>query len=191
MIRQSKFNVISFAVAITVLASCNDIYSGRSTTPPQDISPVELEEIDEYAKAFLDSIQPVSIAESREYCGFFVLSPDGSIEGTRPRAGTADSCAAGFVPVNAVASYHTHGGYLPDYFNEIPSVSDALSAIDVSLNDYVSTPGGRFWRVDGVSGRAILLCDEGCLTSDPTAEPIPANRQRASYTVAELRALQG
>ncbi len=190
MSRSPKINASGIAVALTLLASCNQIAPPVVIEPPANVVPAPPENLDAYAKAFLNGIQPVSIAESREYCGFFVRTRDGKVQGTPPRAGTPDSCIAGFVPQNAIASYHTHGGYLPNYFNEIPSVDDALSAIDVALDDYVSTPGGRLWRVDGNTGNAEMLCGRSCLVDDPLYRTSPRNQRLDSLTLNELRALQ-
>lgn len=194
MSSHSNRQVSAFIVALSLLASCNvPIDEGNISTiaAPVGIAPAPAADIDTYARNFLNALQPASIAESREYCGFFVTTKDGLVRGTAPRAGTADSCVAGFIPENAVASYHTHGGYLREYLNEVPSIDDALSAVDAALDDYVSTPGGRLWRVDGVTGTAEVLCGRGCLIDDPTYRPDPRNAGRNRYTLQELRALQG
>lgn len=189
----SKTSATTAAVLLSLLASCNQPYdvSGIATiAAPENIAPANPEDVARYAQQFLDGIQPVSFRESREYCGFFVEAPDGTLAGTPPRAGTADGCVAGFVPGNAVASYHTHGGYLPNYFNEIPSINDAQSAVEVRLDDYVSTPGGRFWKVDGTTGTATVLCGVGCLQQDPIFVPDTRNPPAPWYTMAELIELQ-
>ncbi len=191
MSRSQKLNISGFALALTVLASCNNVAPPQVIAAPADVAPAPPEDIDTYARDFLNGIQPVSIAESREYCGFFVRLPDGRIQGTPPRAGTPDSCIAGFIPQNAIASYHTHGGYLPRYFNEVPSVDDVRSAIDVVLDDYVSTPGGRLWRIDGETGKSETLCGRGCLTDDPLYRPNPRIQGKDDFTLQELEELQG
>ncbi len=189
MSRHSNRRISGFILVLTLLASCNTALERRTISGP-DIAPAPVSDIDSYAQRFLNALQPRSFAESREYCGFFVANRDGQVVGTAPRAGTADSCVAGFIPANAIASYHTHGGYLPNYFNEVPSISDAVSAMDVELDDYVSTPGGRFWRVDGDTGTAITLCGRGCLAQDPIFRPDPRNPIAVRYTLDQLRALQ-
>ncbi len=190
MSRLTKSTIGGFVAALTLLTSCNQAIAPEVIATPASVAPAPPEDIATYARAFLDGIQPISIAESREYCGFFVRTRDGKVQGTAPRAGTADSCVAGFIPQNAIASYHTHGGYLPNYFNEVPSVDDALSAVDVELDDYVSTPGGRLWRIDGLTGESETLCGRGCLTDDPLYRDNPRNPGKDRFTLNELQALQ-
>ncbi len=191
MSRLSNSRKSGTILAVTLLASCNAVFAPQTIPVPANVDPAPTSEIRSYAKAFLNGIQEISISESREYCGFFVETPDGNVIGTPPIAGTADGCAAGFIPGNAIASYHTHGGYLPGYFNEIPSTYDAISAFEVELDDYISTPGGRFWKVDGATGDSTLLCDRGCLINDPKYRPNPQNPGRKSYTIESLEELQG
>lgn len=162
-----------------------------TTVPvPVTVAPGSASDVTSYARVFLNAIQPISYSESREYCGFFVETPGGGVVATDPRAGTPDSCNYGLVPETAIASYHTHGGYLPNYLNEIPSVTDALSATDIGMDDYVSTPGGRFWLVDGDTGTATMICGQGCLSTDPIFEATRFDPDARSYTLSGLKAFQ-
>ncbi|WP_168769389.1 DUF4329 domain-containing protein [Yoonia sediminilitoris] len=188
---KSKFTAL---FSLCLLASCGATVrdSAPNAAPASAlITPARPEMIADYAKRYLNSLQPASFSQSREFCGFFVERSDGQIVGTTPQAGTSDGCSAGFVPDNAVASYHTHGGYLPQYINEIPSINDAESAVDIQLDDYVSTPGGRFWKVDGTTGTTTMLCAVGCLKQDPIFVPNPQIPPAPRYTLTQLRKLQG
>ncbi|MEJ6401678.1 DUF4329 domain-containing protein [Yoonia sp. 2307UL14-13] len=190
MRKRTKIRFAGTILMVTLMAGCNAIFTPETIPAPTNVDPAPVSQIRSYAKAFLNEIQPVSIAESREYCGFFVGTPDGNVIGTDPIAGTADGCYIAFIPENVVASYHTHGGYLPGYFNELPSVNDAEGAFDAELDDYLSTPGGRFWRIDGQTGISQMLCGRSCLTDDPTYRHNPRNPGRDRYTIEELETLQ-
>lgn len=85
-----------------------------------------------------------------------------------------------------VASFHTHGGYLAGYDNEVPSIIDLESERSHGLRGYVATPGGRFWLVDGVAVRVTLLCGPKCLPWDPRFQDGELARIRDSYSRREL-----
>ena len=190
MSRHPNIHVSGLILSFSILASCNETFATKSIAAHDALPDAPISEIDDYARHFVDAIQPISFEESREYCGFFIETSEGNVRGTRPIAGTADSCSSGFIPINAIAAYHTHGGYLPQYFNEVPSINDAVSAIDAGLDEYVGTPGGRFWRIDGQTGVSRTLCGVGCLNQDPIFQPDPRLPIGAGYTIDQLRALQ-
>ena len=87
-----------------------------------------------------------------------------------------------------IASYHTHGAYDPRADSEVPSPGDVEADFQEGVNGYVSTPGGRFWRIDAAHGVADMICGEGCLAVDPTYTACDAFAPKERYSVAELEA---
>ena len=142
-----------------------------------------------FAKAFLDSIQPRSIALRRELCGVFRVTETGEIVATPPRVGDFAGCD---MPVpragsGVFASYHTHSAFAPGYDNEVPSLQDLRNDVRLGIDGYVSTPGGRVWRVDHVTRSAVQLCGIGCVFMDPGFVPLNGSGIRARYSMADLR----
>lgn len=125
-----------------------------------------------FVKALFAKIQPRSIRENVEYCGYLGYDEDGVLRATDPARGEEHSCAAdwpeGFDPV---ASYHTHGGYLEDTFSELPSDYDIEGDAAEGIDGYVATPGGRLWYIDSVEMEAGLICGIGCLPMDGDFNP--------------------
>ncbi len=114
-------------------------------------------------------IQPISIGENVEYCGEMGFDADGVLRISEPVKGEEASCLPE-VDQNIVivtASYHTHGAYSPDYFNEVPSVTDIEADEEEGIDGYVATPGGRLWYVDTTDMEVSQLCGLGCLYADP------------------------
>ena len=120
---------------------------------------------DAFAVAFLDSIQAQSFAGQREYCGYFLMV-GGRIMATDPIPGTTASCTQPAPPPNAFASYHTHGAFDAAYDNEVPSPEDMLGDFAFGIDGYISTPGGRVWRVEVDERAAIQVCGLGCVAVD-------------------------
>lgn len=150
-------------------------------------------EVDAFAKAFLDSIQAQSIAERREFCGFFFRDNTGALRATPPRKGTFATCN---MPVPAkgsgvFASYHTHGAYGERYDNEVPSVTDLQSDFSLGINGYVSTPGGRIWRVNLTSRDTVQVCGLKCVASDPGFVPRNEDSVQQRYSILELALRNG
>ncbi|MEM6636642.1 MAG: DUF4329 domain-containing protein [Pseudomonadota bacterium] len=140
------------------------------------------------AIAFLDALQPRSIREEREYCGYFGRDAAGGFVATEPIQGAFAYCDLADPPnsFQTVASYHTHGSFDTDADSEVPSVADVESDIAVGVYGYVSTPGGRVWFINGWDDDIRQLCGISCVASDPAfiagdAGPIPTH-----YTLAEL-----
>ena len=142
----------------------------------------------QFAVNFLNSIQARSIAERREYCGFFVVDAAGNIAATPPLPGTTASCASPAPGGNAFASYHTHGAYDRGYDNEVPSDADLLGDFQFGVDGYVSTPGGRIWHIELDDRTARQVCGRGCVYSDPGFVPEDEAGIRSSYTVDQIRA---
>jgi hypothetical protein len=142
-----------------------------------------------FVKGFLDAIQPRSVALRRELCGFFHVTETGEIAATPPRVGDFAGCD---MPVPGVgsgvfASYHTHSAFAPGYDNEVPSLQDLRNDVRLGIDGYVSTPGGRVWRVDHVTRSAVQLCGIGCVFMDPGFVPLNEPGIRARYSMADLR----
>ena len=56
------------------------------------------------------------------------------------------------------------------------------------IDGYVSTPGGRVWRVELDERAALLICGQGCVEVDPNYRYSDDFGIRSRYTVQELRA---
>ena len=148
------------------------------------------EDLDRFAAAFLDRLQPRSIKEAVEYCGLFIQGPAGRFAATKPRRGKAGSCqpAAGPAGAKVLASYHTHGAYDRGADTEVPSWDDLNSDIEEKIDGYIATPGGRLWLNDAAVKKSILLCGEGCVAADPAYRPCPAFPPEEEYTLESLKA---
>lgn len=134
--------------------------SNLAVTPPPDA------QADDFAVAFLDTIQARSFAERREFCGYFVLDAAGQIRATPPVRGNLASCTQPGPAPNAFASYHTHGVYDAAYDNEVPSPEDMIGDFAFGIDGYISTPGGRVWRADVSRQVAVQVCGLGCVLVD-------------------------
>ncbi len=145
-----------------------------------------------FMKAQMNAIQPRSIAENREYCGYLGVLANGDFAISGPKRGAPAGCTPDNPPSNmrVIASYHTHAAYAPRYDSEVPSSTDLQGDISEGINGYVSTPGGRLWFTDGAARSTMQLCGVGCLVSDPRFRPERNNPVRQSYTLAALRQRQ-
>lgn len=142
----------------------------------------------QYLSTFFAPIQEKSIAENREYCGYFGRDAAGKLIATPPMPGRADSCstAPSDNMVDIIASYHTHGSFHIDADSETPSSDDLEADMSEEIDGYVATPGGRIWKNDGDQGRAILLCDRNCTISDPDYDSRAFPPVNNSYTLEDL-----
>ena len=140
------------------------------------------------AKKMLRELQPRSVRESREFCGMIGIDDQGRYVVGPVSRGTAARCTfrRPRTARKIVASFHTHGAYLPGYDNEVPSIIDLESERAHGLRGYVATPGGRFWLVDGVSSQVTLICGPKCLPWDPRYDDGELDRIRESYTRRQL-----
>lgn len=145
-----------------------------------------------FVRQILIGIQPISIAENREICGFVGLDQFGQLRRTPISWGREASC---FLPetgkLEIVASFHTHSTYSPNYDSEVPSWQDYRSDRDRDIHGYVATPGGRFWKVDPVAGHARQICGIACLPSDPAFVPAPKGTIPQVLTADQLWARSG
>ncbi len=178
--------VLSIAAALMVLAC--------QAEAPRDIevikAPAGMSEV-EFAKATLNRLQTVSFANNREYCGYILRAPDGTLAATPASKGKVSSCRGTEAPEEylVVASYHTHGAFEYDTPAEFPSVGDVEADEAEGVDGYISTPGGRFWYVDGAELEVSQICGVGCMAQDPNFEAGLDGRIEVSYSLEELRGL--
>jgi len=149
--------------------------------------------VDRFAINFLNTLQPRSIRERREYCGYIILNQSGQLEATPPRPGTFAGCnmPAPQVGEGIIASYQTHGAYGPRYDNEVPSTVDLMSDFDFGMDGYVSTPGGRVWLVDFQTRTTRQLCGLSCVYVDPGFVPQNEAGVRQVYDLEGIQRRQG
>lgn len=146
----------------------------------------------ELAKQTLRALQEQSIRGNREYCGVISEDASGRLIASDANRGTRARCRYPNVPngTNLVATYHTHGAFLERFDNEVPSVLDVLADMSTGTNGYISTPGGRFWFVNGRTGEVRLLCGPKCMPWDPRYVPGLAGPVAGKYTLDQLRRRQ-
>ncbi|WP_162932950.1 DUF4329 domain-containing protein [Roseovarius sp. EL26] len=165
------------ALGLTLLSTCADI----DTVQPTRSTPQTAEEIT-FAKSVLNNLQPQSIAQNREFCGFIGLGEDGNYISTTPIRGRKGSCQPemdeGFEPL---ASFHTHGAHSAEYDSELPSSDDLLADMDEGVDGYIGTPGGRVWFNDSSQEHSTLLCGPRCISSDPGYDPSDAPPPAKEY----------
>lgn len=139
-------------------------------------------------KQVLGGLQARSIAENREYCGYVGYDFDGALMATKARRGRKGSCRADAPDEleTVLASYHTHGAYSSEYSSELPSGDDMEADEDEGIDGWVATPGGRLWFIDTEDMVASIVCDVGCLPSDPTFQPGDLGVIAPSYGYDEL-----
>lgn len=147
------------------------------------------DDVDRFAITVLESIQPASIAESREYCGYIYRTDSGALAATPPARGTEDYCDLPWPDDSVLASYHTHGSYSDVYYNELPSTDDLEGDFEAGIDGYVGTPAGRVWYNSVMTETTTLLCARACITADPNDDPADSGVTANSYTLAELRAI--
>ncbi|WP_224824649.1 DUF4329 domain-containing protein [Cognatishimia sp. MH4019] len=141
------------------------------------------------AVAFLDGLQPRSIAENREYCGYFGRDATAAFVASQPNPGGSDYCDLDITEhgFEVLASYHTHAAFDTEAENEVPSDIDLLSDIGDDVYGFVATPGGRVWLTNPDTRRARQVCGIGCVTSDPQFIRGDAGPIAQSYSLRELQ----
>ena len=122
-----------------------------------------------FVKALFARVQPLSIASDREYCGYIGLDDDGNLAASAPRKGRQDTCRPNDPDELSVvlASYHTHGAYSEEFYNEVPSGDDMEGDEAEGIDGWVATPGGRLWYIDSEDMVTSQICGLGCLPADP------------------------
>ena len=148
------------------------------------------DELDKFAAAHFDKIQPRSIADNLEYCGLFGYDKSGKLAATKAKRGRLDSCEPAPEPegFEVLASYHTHGAYTPDVDTEVPSLDDLAADIEEGIDGYIATPGGRIWLNLAEEKVSYQLCGPGCVKADKKYRPCKAFPPAISYTLKTLRA---
>lgn len=159
---------------------------------PEDfVVTVSQSEVQAFARVRLAAMQAQSFDEKVELCAIIFEDSDGNLDTTGARAGDEAACdlryfdEPGMAPL---ASIHTHGAFDESYDSEVPSLIDLEGDIESQLDGYVSTPGGRLWRVDWQQARAVLVCGEACLEQDPAYRPCPGDAISPSYSLTQLTA---
>ncbi len=145
------------------------------------------DEVD-FITSFFNELQTISIAENREYCGYFGIDASGNFIATPPTAGDTESCFADEPPLDMdiIASYHTHGAYAFGFDSEVPSPDDLAADIAEENDGYISTPGGRIWFNDSIEEISTLLCGRNCTVSDSQYVADTENPVNNSYTLEQL-----
>lgn len=144
-----------------------------------------------FAARVLANLQYRSFRDNREYCGYLARDGGNRLIATKPRRGKANACYLGALPagLETFATYHTHAGYDPGSYDEIPSTDDLRSDNALGLDGYVSTPGGRLWFSEGSAMQARLVCGIGCLPQDPRYRPDRGFKVRLRYGIDDLAGL--
>ena len=147
---------------------------------------------EDVARETLRALQEKSVRSNREYCGLIWRDAAGRlVAGEAVRGGRA-RCRYPYPPagVVVVATYHTHGSFLESYDNEVPSVLDVLAELGTRTRGYVSTPGGRFWVIDGHTGDVRQICGPKCLPWDARFVPGLVGPVAGKYTLDQLKSRQ-
>lgn len=173
-----KIGTAVAAIGLLVLVSCAE--------EPPIIA--DTDDVNQFATTVLNGLQPVSIAEQREYCGYIFETDAGELAATAARPGGEDFCDLPPPDDSTLASYHTHGGFSDIYDNEVPSIDDMAGDFDAGIDGYISTPGGRVWLIDYDEQIARQLCSVLCVTSDPENDPEEAGFVPQTFTLDQLKA---
>jgi hypothetical protein len=175
-----------FAIAfVVIIARAYLNVKGTDALQPS----VSQAEVQAFARAQLDALQPASFANNQELCGIIYETTEGELGVTRQTAGDVATCdiaffdEPGMVPI---ASFHTHGSHSPQYDGEVPSLTDVRSDVATGMDGYIATPGGRFWHVDHERAVARLVCGAGCLTQDPNYVPCSGDLIEERYSLDGL-----
>jgi len=123
-----------------------------------------------FVLGLMESMNALSVRFNREVCGYVLRHPNGAYSSTKVSWGAQASCAS--LPVvdgmEVVSSWHTHAAWDPSYDGEVPSIQDVEGDMNMGVNGWVGTPGGRLWFVDGQTGMIRQACGRGCLPIDET-----------------------
>ena len=155
----------------------------------QDFDDEFYDELDAFAAAHLDGVQPLSFAENVEFCGYYGLDADQQLVASVPTRGDLDGCLPDEPPRSweLVASWHTHGAFTEDADIEVPSVDDLLGDIAEGIDGYVATPGGRVWLSIYDERVVVQLCGKGCITADPNFRDCQAFMPAEEYSLQGLQ----
>ena len=135
--------------------------SSSSGDDDRDDNTMRFSQQNDAAFDVLNRVNPLSVAENREYGGFVVINPDGSYSPTDTVTGDATSVSIPFslVPAGstATASVHTHAAFDPRFDNENFSNTDLESDRNSMLDGYLATPGGQFKYHNVETGQITTL----------------------------------
>ncbi len=150
-----------------------------------------IDKVDIFAVNFLNNLQQLSFRDRVEYCGLFGIDDDENIVATPAQVGEEYGCdisdeAYSTPGLEVIASYHTHGQYNADAYNEVPSTDDMLGDFEEGIDGYISTPSGRIWAILVDDSNAIQLCGPGCVVADPNYQECTAHLPDEQYTVESL-----
>jgi hypothetical protein len=151
-----------------------------------------VDKVDIFAVDHLDALQQQSFRDGVEYCGYFGVDDAGNIVASPALAGEEYGCDIEEIEIppelEVIASYHTHGPYSPDAYNEVPSEDDILGDFEEGIDGYISTPSGRVW-VNLVDDEvSVQLCGPGCVLADPNYQECAAHLPAQQYTLESLEA---
>ena len=146
--------------------------------------------IDEEAlmRATFADLNPISIEQNVEFCGYLGFTADGELAISPPTRGDEGSCLSD-EPENLdllIASYHTHAGFSTDYSSELPSGSDMEGDEAEGIDGWVATPGGRLWYIDTTDMITRQICAIGCIPADPDFIPGELGLIEHSYSYDDL-----
>lgn len=139
-------------------------------------------------RATFEDLNPISIAENVEYCGYLGFTADGELTVSPPTRGDEGSCLSDD-PTNLeliIASYHTHGAHSPDYSSELPSGTDMEGDEEEGIDGWVATPGGRIWYIDTTDMITRQICGIGCTAADPNFVQGESGFIEQSYSYDDL-----
>lgn len=187
------FRSTKVIVTVCIALWCVIVVRAAMNTKGTDafVKTVPQSEIQAFAREQLGKLQQRSFAEDQEYCAVIFEDSHGKLGTTRLVTGEKASCGIAYFDepgMAPVASFHTHAAFDRDYDSEVPSLLDMQSDIGSGMDGYVSTPGGRFWRIDATNQIAELVCGAGCLDVDPDYIACEAFSPKERYSVAELEA---
>lgn len=169
---------LSFLVALSAILSLTGPARAETPYTPQELS---------LMRAFFQTMQPRSFELNAELCGYILRDDAGHLRITGPILGDAASCGAPWPTWGVViASWHTHGAFNPDAYNELPSDVDVETDVEEGIDGWVATPGGRLWHVNGQTETIDLICGQGCLPADPDYDPSQTGEIAKRYTYEEL-----
>lgn len=139
-------------------------------------------------KGLFTALNPVSIRDDREYCGYIGLSRDEKLIATPPLRGSEDGCRPAYPDEleYVIASYHTHGAHHGDYAAETPSGDDMEADEAEGIDGWVATPGGRLWFIDSSDMVASQVCGLGCLPQDKNFREGSMGKIAPSYRYEDL-----
>lgn len=189
--KKRSYGCLLIVAAVIAMVTIGELVNETTEEPRDYIAPLSTqEEMADFARETLDRLQEQSFASGAEFCGMIYEDEQGRLSATEVTRGDNSACNFSFKwgdGINPVASFHTHGGFHIDYDNEVPSVLDMEQDIKNRVEGFISTPGGRLWRVDWQKERADLVCGEKCLKQDPAYRPCPAYPIAQSYTIEQLK----